>query len=66
MSDAIKVVLCLALHVQQLLTSLKSIKICLGGPLHDLQESYMAATKRLLASDGGPAGSLGGLERMNL
>ena len=66
MTDAVKVVLCLALHIQQLPTDFDSTKICLGVPLHDLQKTYMAATESLLASDEGPAMTLGGLECMIL
>ena len=66
MTDAVKIVLCLALHVQQLPTDFDSTKICLGVPLHDQQETYMAAAESLLASDEGPAGTLGGLECMIL
>ena len=66
MTDAVKVVLCLALHIQQLPTDFDSTKICLGVPLHDLQETYIAAAESLLASDEGPAGTLGGLECMIL
>ena len=66
MTDAVKVILCLALHIQQLPTDFDSTNICLGVPLHDLQETYMAAAESLLASDEGPAGTLGGLECMIL
>ena len=66
MTDAVKVVLCLALHIQQLPTDFDSTKIGLLVPLHDLQETYVAAAESLLASDEGPAGTLGGLECMIL
>ena len=62
MTDAVKVVLCLALHIQQLPTDFDSTEICLGVPLHNLQETYVAAAESLLASDEGPGGTLGGLE----
>jgi len=66
MTDAAKVVLCLALHIQQLPTDFDTTKIGLLVPLHNLQETYMAAAESLLASDEGPARTLDGLECMIL
>ena len=66
MTDAVKVVLCLALHIQQLPTDLDSTKIGLVVPLHDLQATYMAAAESMLASGEGFAGTVGGVECMIL
>lgn len=62
MADAAKVILCLALHIQQLPTDIETLKVSLLAPTYDLQETYMTAAENLLASDEGLAGSLDGLE----
>ena len=66
MADAAKVILCLALHIQQLPTDLETMSVSLLAPSYDLQETYMTTAESLLASDEGPAGTLDGLECMLL
>jgi len=56
--------LCLALHIQQLLTDLETTHI--NGLSDDLQEHYMTSVESLLASDEGLGGTLHGLECMIL
>jgi len=63
-ADAAKLMLCLALHIQQLPTDLETTHI--NGLSDDLQEHYMTSAESLLASDEGLGGTLNGLECMIL
>jgi len=66
MADAAKVILCLALHIQQLPADVETANISFRTPLHDVQDTCMSTAESLLASDEGPAGTLDGLECMLL
>ena len=65
-ADAARLMLCLALHIQQLPNDLETVHISTPAPLADLQEYYMTSAESLLASDEGFAGTLSGLECMIL
>lgn len=63
-ADAAKLMLCLALHIQQLPTDLETTHI--NGLSDESQEHYVMLVESLLASDEGLGGTLEGLECMNL
>lgn len=65
-ADAAKLMLCLALHIQQLPMDLGSTYVNLPALSDDLQEYYMMSAESLLASDEGLGGTLNGLECMIL
>ena len=65
-ADAAKLMLCLALHIQQLPNDLETTLISLPAPLEDLQEYYMTSAEGLLSSDEHLGGTLSGLECMIL
>ena len=65
-ADAAKLMLCLALHFQQLPSDLEIRHINLPAPLVDLQEHYMTSAESLLSSDESLGGTLDGLECMIL
>ena len=64
--DVATLMLCLALHIQQLPCNLESIQISLSASLNDLQAYYMTSADTLLSSDERLAGTLRGLECMIL
>jgi len=65
-ADAAKLMLCLALHIQQLPTDFKTTHINLPALSDDLQEYYMTSAENLLASDERLGVTLDGLECMIL
>ena len=65
-ADSAKLMLCLALHIQQLPSDLETMRISLPAPSEDLQEYYMTSAESLLASDERLGGTLNGLECMIL
>ena len=65
-TDVTKLMLCLALHFQQLPSDLETMQINLPAPLDYLQEYYMTSAESLLSSDERISGTLDGLECMIL
>ena len=65
-ADAARLMLCLALHIQQLPNDLETMYTSGPVQLADLQEHCMASAESLLASDEGCAATLSGLECMIL
>lgn len=65
-ADAAKLMLCLALHIQQLPTDIETTYVNFPTLSDDLQENYMISAESLLASDEGLGGTLNGLECMIL
>ncbi len=65
-ADGAKLMLCLALHLQQLPTDFKSMYINLPAPLDALQDYYITSAEDMLASDNGFAATVDGLQCMIL
>ena len=65
-ADGVKLMLCLALHIQQLPSDLETTQRNLPKQLDDLQEHCMTSAESLLASDERLGGTLNGLECMIL
>ena len=65
-ADAARLMLCLALHIQQLPSDLETMHINLPAPSENLQVYYMSSAESLLASDERLGGTLSGLECMIL
>ena len=65
-ADGVKLMLCLALHIQQLPSDLETTQMNLPAQLDDLQEHCMTSVDSLLVSDERLGGTLDGLECMIL
>ena len=65
-ADGVKLMLCLALHIQQLPSDLENTQMNLPAQLDDLQEHCMTSAESLLASGERLGGTLNGLECMIL
>ena len=65
-ADGVKLMLCLALHIQQLPSNLENTRMNLPVRLDDLQEHCMTSVDSLLALDERLGGTLSGLECMIL
>ena len=65
-ADVTKLMLCLALHIQQLPSELETVHMSLPAPLDHLQEYYMMSAESLLSSDERLGGTMSGLECMIL
>ena len=65
-ADGVKLMLCLALHIQQLPSNLENARMNLPVQLDDLQEHCMTSVDSLLALDERLGGTLNGLECMIL
>ena len=66
LADVAKLMLCLALHIQQLPSGLEAMHTNLPASLNDMQENYMTSAETLLSSDERLEGTLSGLECMIL